>query len=58
MLLELGLVPANCVNVELIIPANGLMTLRYDVYVTTEQIEQMSIVFQGLASESKAKQDG
>ena len=58
MLRELDLVPAHCVNVELVIPAAGLMMLRYDVFVTTEHLEKLQVVFEAAISEMKANQDG
>lgn len=58
MLLEAGLVPPNCSNVELHIPAAGVMMLRYDVFVTREHLEALSVVFQAMASEVRENQDG
>ncbi len=40
-LIEEGLCPPNCSNVELHIPATGVMTLRYDVFVDTKDIPKL-----------------
>lgn len=58
LLVDSGLVPKNCGKVELEIPASGPMILRYEVFVSADQVEQLGLVFHALASELKADQDG
>jgi hypothetical protein len=58
MLLELGLCPPGCSNIQIVMPASGAMVLRYDVFVTAEHLDKLSLLFQLMASEAKAKQDG
>lgn len=58
LLLEQGLVPDGCRSVELVLAADSAMILRYEVFVTTEQLEKLAVVFQALASEAKPNQDG
>lgn len=38
-LLKAGLVPNGCRNVEILIPGDGILTIRYDVNLNTEQME-------------------
>lgn len=48
---EQGLVPSNCSQVEILIPAHGPMVLRYEVWVNAEQLQKLSVVFQAMALE-------
>lgn len=40
-LFDEGLVPAECFNVDIKVPADGLMTLHYDVNVRGEDIPKI-----------------
>jgi hypothetical protein len=44
-LVDLGLVPKHCQQVELFIPAVGMLMLRYEVAVTHEHIAQLAAFF-------------
>lgn len=54
-LAALGLVPPNCSNVELFIPAVGGMVLKYEVYVTEEHIAQFAQFFASYVESNKAR---
>jgi hypothetical protein len=51
-----GLVPANCRSLELSIPADGALVLRYEVFVTTDQLEQLAVIFRTMAQQSAIKE--
>ena len=57
LLVEQGIVPPGCSNVELHIPAVGAMLLRYDVYVTARQLDKLGIVFRAVAADLRAIQE-
>lgn len=58
LLIEQGLVPPNCRSVELHLDPSSVVVLRYDVLVTPDDMAKLAIVFQAMASEGKARQDG
>jgi len=46
-----GFLPDECHRVKLIIPPNGAMVLRFDVYMTDERLQQLGGAFLDLAEE-------
>lgn len=57
LLVEQGLVPQHCSNLELIMRPNAPMILRYEVFVASEHLDKLALVFQAMASEGKERQD-
>lgn len=53
-LTEQGLIPKRCFNLELLVPASGAMTLRYEIYLTDEHCAALGQAFLDMASEQKA----
>jgi hypothetical protein len=47
-----GMIPPNCHHVELHIPPNGAMTLRYEVFVTSERMKDLGQAFLMMADET------
>ena len=50
LLIEQGLVPPHCRSIELLMPADGAIVLRYEVYVTTDHFSKFAVVFEGMAA--------
>ena len=48
-----GLCPKNALNVELHIPASGVITLRFDVYLHSDDIPKIQRALAALAAESE-----
>jgi hypothetical protein len=46
-----GLVPPNCRLMEISIGVTGAMTIRYEVYVTADELVKLGSVFQGVGDE-------
>ena len=52
-LMEAGLIPKHCARVELHVPPNSAMTLRYDVYVADEHWQALGEAFLAMAKERR-----
>jgi len=50
MLIERGIVPPGCSNVELHIPAHGALMLRYDVFINGELLDALASVLRAAAA--------
>lgn len=48
-LMKRGLVPDNCVNVKIIIGLGGAMVIRYEVFVTPENLAAIGDAMKALA---------
>jgi hypothetical protein len=55
LLAESGLVPKNCLYVELKLPASGAVTLQYETFLDEEDYEKWATVFLNLAAEAKER---
>lgn len=55
MLAARGLLPNHCSNVEIHIPPNGPMVVRFDVYITDEHLRAVADAFAMMADESKTE---
>ena len=51
LLMDSGLVPPHCFNVELLMPAKGMATLRYEVMLSREHCEVLSRLFATLGKD-------
>lgn len=49
VLVKRGLVPNNCYNAEILIAVNGAMSIRYEVYVTGDDLLKLSDAFAEIA---------
>lgn len=56
-MVDAGIVPVGCTSVELLIPAQGPMALRYQVHVTPELLERIGVVFTAAAAELLADKE-
>lgn len=45
VLVEQGLVPADCSNLTIELPANGLLALHYTVTIQPEHLEKLGAAF-------------
>lgn len=45
--------PRNCSKVEILIPPNGAMVLRYEVYVTDEHLDALGSAFIQMAADTR-----
>jgi hypothetical protein len=52
-----GLVPLNCRVVDLSIGVTGALVIRYEVFVTPEQLTALGLVFQQVAADIDAAYD-
>lgn len=57
-LTEQGLLPPNCGKVELLIPPDGALTLRYEVYVTDEDLAKLGTAFTDMAADFQKENGG
>ena len=49
-LMDAGLVPLNCRVLDLSIALNGALTVRYEIFLTAEQVVQLGQVFQDVGT--------
>jgi len=54
---DVGLVPPNAAHIELVIPPDGLMRLRYEILVRTEQLAALAAAFTDMAQRSRIAND-
>ncbi len=54
--IDLGLVPANCHSVSVIVPGNGALMLRYDVFIDRAHLPKLSAAFAALEAAMNAPQ--
>jgi len=52
-----GLIPPNCANLELLIPPNAAMTLRYEVFLTEKECDALGEAFTEMANESREREE-
>lgn len=54
MFVEQGLVPPECKELALAFPAAGVVTLRYDVFATMDQIEKIAAILTVFVEKEKS----
>lgn len=52
-LTERGLIPPHCGRVELLIPPDGAMVLRYEVFVTDAHLDILGSAFIEMAADTR-----
>jgi hypothetical protein len=56
LFIDAGLVPPECKELSLAFPAAGIVCLRYEVFVTMKQIEDIAGILMAFVEKEKAVQ--
>jgi hypothetical protein len=54
LIVDSGLVPPECREVALVLPASGAVCLRYELFATVEQIEKIAGILTAFIEKEKA----
>jgi hypothetical protein len=52
-LMEAGLVPPNCKLWEISVGVSGALSIRYEVYLTADQLVQLGAIFQAVGAKHR-----